>query len=480
LRAGELDRAHAIAAELLRSDPGHAAALELVYEVAFARGAFGEAVGAMRAASARAPANSLLAYREGCLLEADGDLDGAIAAYERALRLNPRYAKAQNNLGATLQKQGRVDEALHAFERALALDAELWQAHFNIGNLHKLLGRLQDAVRPFQRAMQIRHARGDAAPPDSASLFEATTRSKLAHDAEQLRHLVARGLISADHLAAAAALERADVALAPKFVSAQAIAFPAALKGDAAPVYNRLVHFHDAPRLAGPAVNPRLDRERIEAAYFANGPGITHVDDFLTPEALAGLRRFCVESTIWFDYLYDGGYVGASLEGGFACALLAQIALELPRALPRIFGDRRLTHLWAYKYDSRRSGIGEHADFAAVNVNFWITPDDANLDPQSGGLVVWDKEAPADWDFEEFNRDPGRIREFLRTSGATPVAIPHRQNRVVIFNSDLFHKTDEYHFRPGYLNRRINVTFLYGYRQARDDPMLGAVRARPT
>ena len=31
--------------------------------------------------------------------------------------------------------------------------------------------------------------------------------------------------------------------------------------------------------------------------------------------------------------------------------------------------------------------------------NFWITPDEANLDPQGGGLEVWDVEAPLDWDF---------------------------------------------------------------------------------
>jgi hypothetical protein len=33
-------------------------------------------------------------------------------------------------------------------------------------------------------------------------------------------------------------------------------------------------------------------------------------------------------------------------------------------------------------------GIGIHADFAAINVNFWITPDDANLDPKSGGIQL--------------------------------------------------------------------------------------------
>jgi hypothetical protein len=46
------------------------------------------------------------------------------------------------------------------------------------------------------------------------------------------------------------------------------------------------------------------------------------------------------------------------------------------------------------------------------------------------------------------------------------VTIPYRQNRAVIFNSDLFHETDRISFRGGYENRRINVTLLYGKRFA--------------
>jgi len=34
----------------------------------------------------------------------------------------------------------------------------------------------------------------------------------------------------------------------------------------------------------------------------------------------------------------------------------------------------------------------------------------------------------------------------------------------VVFNSDLFHATDEFHFRDGYENRRINITMLFGLR----------------
>jgi hypothetical protein len=44
------------------------------------------------------------------------------------------------------------------------------------------------------------------------------------------------------------------------------------------------------------------------------------------------------------------------------------------------------------------------------------------------------------------------------------MTVPYRGNRAVIFNSDLFHKTDAIRFREGYENRRINVTLLYGER----------------
>ena len=108
-----------------------------------------------------------------------------------------------------------------------------------------------------------------------------------------------------------------------------------------------------------------------------------------------------------------------------------------------------------------------HADAAAVNVNFWITPNEANRNPESGGLVVWNKEAPDDWDFTEYNNDINKpkIQAFLEESGAQPITIPYRENRAVIFNSNLFHETDVIEFRDSYEDRRINVTFLYGHRQ---------------
>ena len=85
-----------------------------------------------------------------------------------------------------------------------------------------------------------------------------------------------------------------------------------------------------------------------------------------------------------------------------------------------IFKNHRLTPFWAYKYDGLASdknnsytGIWVHADDAAINVNFWITPQSANLDPSSGGLVVHNTEALLGWNFNSFNNNEGKFREEL-------------------------------------------------------------------
>jgi hypothetical protein len=220
----------------------------------------------------------------------------------------------------------------------------------------------------------------------------------------------------------------------------------------------------DGGRLPSPAIDTG-DTTAIQDRWRTSRPKIVVIDNLLTAAALEKLRRFCWGSTVWRRPHADG-YLTALPEFGLACPLLAQIAGELRAAYPAILAAHGLRYLWAFKYDSTLSGVGVHADQAAVNVNFWITPDEANLDPQSGGLIVWDVAAPPGWDFNRYNGNPAGVRDFLTRSGARPVRIPYRANRAVIFDSDLFHETDRMAFREGYLNRRINITLLYGARGA--------------
>jgi hypothetical protein len=213
-----------------------------------------------------------------------------------------------------------------------------------------------------------------------------------------------------------------------------------------------------------PIVNPELDFEAIQDRYLASEPNALAIDNLLTPQALAAVRRFCRESTFWNNI--KGGYLGAYFFDGFCSELLLRLAWELRQAMPRVIGDHSLSMMWGFKCDSTLPGLAVHADAAAVNVNFWITEDEANLDPEGGGLQVYQDDAPTHWDFRAFNDDPGKIHAHLKSIGSVPTRYPYRANRAVIFDSDLFHATDSPRFREGYLNRRINITLLYGNRLA--------------
>jgi hypothetical protein len=97
-----------------------------------------------------------------------------------------------------------------------------------------------------------------------------------------------------------------------------------------------------------------------------------------------------------------------------------------------------------------------------VNVNLYITPDDANLAADRGGMVIWNLAARSEEELRYYNGHERELSALLERSGAKAHHIAHRANRAVIFASRLFHKTDDCRFREGYLNKRINVSFLFG------------------
>ena len=103
-----------------------------------------------------------------------------------------------------------------------------------------------------------------------------------------------------------------------------------------------------------------------------------------------------------------------------------------------------------------------HADDGTFSLNFWITPDAANRNPDTGGLTVYREMPPADWELVDYNADQERIQVFVDQHGDSRVTIPYRQNRGVIFTSRLFHGTDQPDFDTGYANHRINITMLFG------------------
>ncbi len=460
--AGRPDEAAQHLRRALELDPAMTASTMALVRIRLDQGRPRDAEAVLRRALDVAPDDMALLNNLGSLLAQHGDAAEGARLLERVAGHNDGSPVAHYNLANALKVCGEPARALEHYRRAVRLQPTLHGAWKNLGNLLVDLGRIDEAAEAYGAAVTVkRRPGGPERPPDN---FRKTSRTKLKHDIEQLEYLVDRGVLPAGARATVAVYRSALDDLPEASPGTHIVDLPAGHLARLAPTYNRLVHRPPSPALEGAAVNPALDRTAVEADYRRNAPGFTHVDGFLSFQALESLRRFCLESTIWYQFRYANGYLGAFMDDGFCCPLLLQIAEELRQALPGIFQNHTLRKLWAFKYDSRLSGIPIHADFAAVNVNFWITPDSALLDPDSGGLIFWDKEAPLDWDFETYNADEAAIRGFLKESGARAVNVPHRQNRVVIFNSDLFHETGDICFKEGYENRRINITMLFGKR----------------
>lgn len=426
------------------------------------QGHLDDAAASYRTAIALKPDYAEAYYNLGNVYRARDALESAAECYRAALAIAPDLAEAHSHLGYALQELNRHEEAVESYEKALALMPGSALAHSSLAIAQNMCGRRDDAMANFDAGLAIH--RGPAAAGGAGPAYRAVNRAKILHDIEQFEYLAANGTDPERFSALAAAYRTFMEATVWPEKDAERITLSDDQLAGLGGTFNTLLNRVDAPALPGSALNTALDTERITADYFAHRFGMTHVDGLLCDAALASLRRYLLESTIWFDCKYGGGYLGAMLHDGLACPLLLQIADDLREAFPRIFKHHKLKQLWAYKYDSRLTGIATHADFAAVNVNFWITPDEANLDPETGGLIVYNAEAPLDWDFRTYNTNQKRIADYIAQTGGGHIAVPHRQNRMVMFNSDLFHATDDIHFKTGYENRRINVTMLFGQR----------------
>lgn len=413
------------------------------------------------------------AYWESC---GDGFLTerrfaDAVACYRKALAIEPARRSARRRLATLFVELGQTNESLHLWHAELreSADGLSWLQQLVTDKVRErnlgLAAEYASISAAIRRASPWYPAAGDeilTKPVHSPQAFLSI--AKLRHDINQLRYLRRLNLLSPEF---ETVITNHGRILAHMLQNPPDARVPLDGEADAliGHVYGQIVHLRPTPRLKR-ALSDSWDSSAIERAYIERPPGVVVIDDFLTPEALREVRAFAVQSTVWFANRYAYGRLGAFFHEGFTCPLLVQIAEEIRDTFPRIIGDQYpLRQLWAFKNsECLPADATVHADFAAINVNFWITPDDANLDPHSGGMTIYGVDAPSHWDFETYNGRLDVIKPFLQRQGAEAITIPYRQNRAIIFNSDLFHATDKVHFRPEYEFHRINVTMLYGER----------------
>jgi tetratricopeptide (TPR) repeat protein len=86
----------------------------------------------------------------------------AIAAYQRALEIEPNHVPSLINLGNVYYELGQFHRAREVYLRATLVDAENPRTHFNLGNACDEMGDLLGATRAYRRAIRLWPGYADA------------------------------------------------------------------------------------------------------------------------------------------------------------------------------------------------------------------------------------------------------------------------------------------------------------------------------
>jgi tetratricopeptide (TPR) repeat protein len=101
------------------------------------------------------PNHSEAHYNLGNALFRKGDVSGAIVQYQDALRRKPRDEKTHYNLGVAFLQQSDVNEAISEFQTALQITPDDIVVLNNLGNADFQEGNVDQAIRNYQQALKI-------------------------------------------------------------------------------------------------------------------------------------------------------------------------------------------------------------------------------------------------------------------------------------------------------------------------------------
>ncbi len=186
-RQGRRMEAETLLKDVLRRQPPHAGALQMLGLLALTRGDHAEGVRCLRQSLETGPAQASVYNNLGIGLRELGRHDEALEAFEKALALQPDHAGALTNAGNLLRLMGRHPQALERYGQALAhspTDARIWHAQ---GLCQQALGDWPAAVKSLGRASEL--------DPGHAAYFCALgTALEMSGDFEAARQAFAAAL----------------------------------------------------------------------------------------------------------------------------------------------------------------------------------------------------------------------------------------------------------------------------------------------
>ena len=186
------------------------------------------------------------------------------------------------------------------------------------------------------------------------------------------------------------------------------------------------------------------DWPEVERSFHQTSPfNYAVLDDFFTESAFDALRQGLLAHWGWSYLSWEAHEIYIR---NFENAVLQGVIDGLKHNLPSVLDKHDCVTTLAFLY-IQNTGLYPHSDLASVSVNTWMTPDEFNLDPETGGMVLFDVKRTEDMMVHEFNAAPYCVDYFKSKTQGQQVVIPYRCNRTVLFDSRTFHASDRLRFK---------------------------------
>jgi predicted O-linked N-acetylglucosamine transferase (SPINDLY family) len=155
-RAGRLNEAADLYAQVLREQPRHFEALHALGIIRYQTGRLDEAERLIGEAANVNPNAPNAFYNRACLLHRLNRLDEALACFDRAVAIKPDYIEALVNRSMVLATLNRHDAALASLDAVIALRPNIAEAWNNRGAALFALGRQEEALASYERASVLK------------------------------------------------------------------------------------------------------------------------------------------------------------------------------------------------------------------------------------------------------------------------------------------------------------------------------------
>jgi len=155
LQSGSLNEAARSLRSVVKAQPKHTGARNLLAVVLMQLGQFAEAETHLRKTLEQQGPSEITFYNYGLVLKALGRATHALQCFTNALKINSSVAETWNNRGTVLNDLNRYEEAVEDFDKAIAINPRYAEALCNKGKSLILLKRFDDAFSAYAASLAI-------------------------------------------------------------------------------------------------------------------------------------------------------------------------------------------------------------------------------------------------------------------------------------------------------------------------------------